>query len=99
MTKPKQKVLEDIERQKDETSAMRNHNSPLWRLRGWVYTIEYWIIAFRLPLILLLFAYTQDFWKAAVFYLLTELYVLGANLRGLFLHIENLIEWRIDKTV
>lgn len=99
MTKAQQKVLEDIKNQKDESSRMKEDKRIEWKIRGYITTIHYWVIAYNLPIALILWFVTDDFWKALGFLLYTQVYIFSANCRGLGLHVENYIEWVIKKTI
>ena len=97
MNKARKKILKDLVEQRDDTKRMRKHKRLIWKLRGWFSWVEYWIVAFGFPISLLIWIFTQDFWKAIVFYGITLIYHFSGSLRGLTLHLENYIEWAIEK--
>jgi len=93
------KVLKDIKGQKNESKRMRADKRLLWKLRGVLLRLEYWLVAYGMYVAIGLWVFTGDFWKGAAFYALVLTYHISANMRGLFLHLENYIEWKIDKTI
>lgn len=99
MNKAQRKVLKDLEEQKDESKRMREDERLIWKIRGYITRTEYWIIAFDFPISILIALITQDYWKGIVFYAVTLIYHVSANIRGLTLHVENYIEWKIKKTI
>lgn len=99
MTKARKKVKQDFIDQKDETLRMRKDKRMMWKILGYINVFHYWIIGFHLPISLLIFLITQDYWKALAFLVYAQVYSIAGNLRGLGLHVENLVEWTIDKKV
>lgn len=99
MNKARNKVLKDIEDQKNESKRMYRNKKFIWKLRGLVINIEYWIVSLALLSSLVVWFVTGDYWKALAFYVACLLYSVGANIRGLSLHLENAIEWQIKKTL
>ena len=91
--------IKDLLDEKDETGRMKRNVSIIWKIRGYINLIEYWIISFGFPIGILLWIITGDFWKAIGWYLIVTLYSLSANFRGMSLHIENLVEWIIRRNV
>ena len=99
INKARKKVLQDLVEEKDEAGRMKKHTKWYWRLRGWSVQFEYWVIAFALPVSIILWMVTGDFWKGLSFWAVVQVYCLSANFRGMSLHIENLVEWIIGETV
>ncbi len=97
--KARKKVLEDLRDEKDEPRRMRRHEKIIWKIRGTVGILEYWLIAFALPIAILIWLISGDFWKGLGFWFVTQVYVVSGNLRGLTLHVENIIEWMLKKTI
>lgn len=96
----RKKVLKDLAGQVDESKRMRrDHKTVEWKIRSFVVQVEYWIVAFSLPVSIFIGMLFQDFWKGLAFWLATTVYVLSANIRGMTLHVENLVEWHIKKTI
>lgn len=95
----RKKVLADMVGELDETKRMQRNKSLIWKVRGVASRIEYWLIAYSFWVALLLWFLTGDFWKGMAFYAVSQLYALSANFRGASLHVENLVEWIIKKTI
>ena len=93
------KSLVDLYEEKNEAKRIGAMKSPWWRLRAKVSRLHYWVMVFAFPIALLLWYVTGDFWKALAFLVYAEMFNFGGNFRGLTLHIENLIEWVIGKTI
>lgn len=99
MSPAKEKAKQDIRDVKEgEDIRMRKNKSLIWKIRGWVVLVEYWVIAFSFPLSLLIWA-TMGFWQGLAFWGIVQIYNTAGNIRGLTLHIESLIEYYMDKTV
>lgn len=97
MTKAREKVLDDIKTKRGYNNA---HDVRwYWRVRGYSELLQYWVNAFQFPVALLLWFITGNYWMALGFIAVSQIYNISQNLRGLFLHIEQLIEWYIDKTI
>lgn len=93
------KSLKDFHEQKNDSERMSRVGSVWWALRSVSVKIHYWLMAFCFPVAILLWGVTGDFWKGLLFLVYAEMYHLGANFRGFTLHLENLIEWVMKKTV
>ena len=93
------KIMKDFLDQKDETKRLRAHERIEWRIRGWVSLVHYWMIAYSFPISLIIFLSSEDFWKGLGFLIYAQVYAIAGNLRGLGLHIENLVEWNMKKRV
>ena len=96
-TKEQIKIMKDFLEQKNEHARMSKDKRWEWKIRGYISTIHYWLIAYGLPVSLLIWIFTQDYWKALAFLTYTQIYAVAGNLRGLGLHIENFVEWNITK--
>ena len=96
MTKSRRKVIDDF---KKGDSRFKDDIRLEWKVRYYLNKVEYWLVAYTLPISLLILVITGDFWKAFVFWFATQIYVLSANIRGLTTHIEGFIEWTIEKTI
>ena len=93
------KVIKDYLDQKNESGRMMQNERFIWKLRGLFYRIEYWIIAFNFPIAIALGIFTQSLSIGLVFYLAGQMYNISANLRGLSLHVENILEYIFDKNL
>lgn len=99
ISEAQQKVMEDYLRQKKEGAYNRKSESIWWKLRGYMAYVEYWIVAYSFFIAVGLWIITGDFWKGLGFWFVTQIYTMAANIRGVGLHIENLLEWVFDKNV
>ena len=89
------KIMKDFMDQKNENKRMERDVRWEWRIRGYLSKVHYWIIAYNFPIGILIWFVTDDFWKGLAFLAYTQIYCVSANLRGLGLHIENLVEWNM----
>lgn len=100
MTEAKKGVKKDFERQKNEYKYMKKDERLIWKIRGYIVNLEYWIVgAFSFPTAILIWIVTGDFWKGLAFYSICIFYHLSGNFRGLSLHLENILEWVFNKRV
>ena len=97
MNKAQRKAKEDMETKR----GYFNHHDPrwYWRVRGYSELIHYWSNAFQFPISILIWWFTDDFWKGLAYLAVSQVYNISQNLRGLFLHIEQWIEFNIKKTI
>ena len=99
MTNAHKKVKEDVKRQKNEIGNMSKDQRIIWRLRGYSELTMYWINAFNFPVALLIWLITGDYWKGLGYLAVSFIYSFAQNLRGLVLHLENFVEWTMNKTI
>lgn len=99
MNQARRKVIEDVVNRKDEATYRTKDKRWAWKIRGYMNKAEYWVVAYCFPIALLIWLLTGDFYKALGFWFVTQIYCLSANIRGLTLHAEGLIEWIIKKTI
>ena len=99
LTKARERVVHDLLRQTREAKSMSKDVRLEWKIRGYVHMAEYWIIAYNFPIAILLYFLTGSYWFALAFWIGVQLYTLSANFRGMSLHIENFVEYFINKTI
>lgn len=102
MKKPTKKLSISKHSDSQRMKMMHNKSTPIdliWRIRSLVVKLEYWMVAFGWVIFLAIWYFTGNFWKGLAFWLSCILYSISGNLRGLFLHIEELIEKYLDKDI
>ena len=93
----KQSVLGDMKNSKNESKRMlsdHREDTPedyLWRVRAITSKVEYWLIGFGWLISFVLGIFVSPL-VGLGFYALVIFYSISASIRGLFLHIEGLIE-------
>lgn len=106
MNKAQKKVLKDIEDLK-EGEHKRMYNEPrrslwgniVWKARSIAVYTEYWIVAFALPISIIIWLVSRNFLYGLAFWAVIQVYCFSANIRGLTLHLEGLIEAIVKKTI
>ena len=93
------RILKDLLDQRNESKRMVQNPNLIWKVRGFLGTVEYWCIAFSFWISILLWIVTGDYWKGITFYFVSQIYTVAGNLRGMGLHVENLIEWLMRKRI
>lgn len=93
------KILKDLVEERNDNKRMRENPNLLWKIRGFLSTIEYWILAFSFWVSIAIWIVTGDYWKGIAYYLTCQIYAVAANFRGLTLHLETLIEWLMKKRI
>lgn len=97
MNKARKKVLKDIKT--GEGLSYHSNTEWYWKLRSFFELFQYWTMIFGFPISILIWIVTGDYWKGLAFLFICQIYNISQNLRGLFIHVEHLIEWTIKETV
>lgn len=92
------KIRQDLREQKDEPKRFRNAKKMSRRIQGYILTAEYWFVAFKFPITILIYM-THGFWHAVAFWGVSQVYSLAANIRGLGIHVELYLEWLMNERI